>query len=152
MSVKLIDQSINVDPKKYVFLCERNISRVSNKLDDYLKSQEEKNIHDIRTSFRRLDASYKTLPKKFRRRKQIRRFVDNSKDLFKINSQVRDFDVISEIIGKNGNLQKNENMIVSKNFEARRTLKLKKAMNVAVGLRKLPLPKIKKSSVSSSKV
>jgi CHAD domain-containing protein len=87
-----------------------------------------------------------------RRRKQIRRFVDKSKDLFKINSQVRDFDVISEIIGMNGNPQKHENMIIPKNFEARRTLNLKKAMNVAVGLRKLPLPKIKKSSVSSSKV
>lgn len=152
MSVKLVDQSIDVDPKKYVNICERNILRVSNKLDDYLKSQEEKNIHDIRTSARRLDASYKTLPRKLRRRKQIRRFVDKSKDLFKINSQVRDFDVISEIIGMNGNPQKHENMIVPKNFEARRTLKLKKAMNVAVGLRKLPLPKIKKSSVSSSKV
>ena len=70
MSGKLVSQPVNVNPKKFVNICERNISRVNNKLDDYLTSQDEKNIHDIRTSIRRLDACYKTLPKKLQKRKQ----------------------------------------------------------------------------------
>ena len=31
----------------------------------------------------------------------MKKFVNKSKDLFKINSQIRDFDVITELIGKN---------------------------------------------------
>ena len=99
MSGKLFSQPINVNPKEFVNICERNISRVNNKLDDYLIRQDEKNIHDIRTSVRRLDACYQTLPKKLRGRKQMKKFVKKSKDLFKINSQIRDFDIITELIG-----------------------------------------------------
>lgn len=69
MSGKPVRQPVNVNPKDFVNICERNISRVSNKLDDYLTSQDEKNIHDIRTSVRRLDACYKTLPKKITEKK-----------------------------------------------------------------------------------
>ena len=42
MSGKLFSQPINVNPKEFVNICERNISRVSNKLDDYLTRQDEK--------------------------------------------------------------------------------------------------------------
>lgn len=79
MSGKPVRQPVNVNPKDFVNICERNISRVSNKLDDYLTSQDEKNIHDIRTSVRRLDACYKTLPKKLRKRKQMKKFVKKAR-------------------------------------------------------------------------
>ena len=95
MSGKLFSQPINVNPKEFVNICERNISRVSNKLDDYLTRQDEKNIHDIRTSVRRLDACYQTLPK-ITGKEANEKFVKKSKDLFKINSQIRDFDIITE--------------------------------------------------------
>ena len=88
MSGKLFGQPTNVNPKEFVNICERNISRVSNKLDDYLTRQDEKNIHDIRTSVRRLDACYQTLPKKLGGRKQMKKFVKKSKDLFKINQRL----------------------------------------------------------------
>jgi CHAD domain-containing protein len=150
MSAKLVNQPITLTPKKFVNVCERNISRVSNKLDDYLKRQDEENIHDIRTSVRRLDACYKTLPKGLRKRKQMKKFVNESKDLFKINSQVRDFDIITELIRKVNADHGNKNGVV--NFENRRAQKLENAKAVAVGLRKLPLPKVKKNSVSKAKL
>ncbi|MFZ0647828.1 MAG: CHAD domain-containing protein, partial [Nitrososphaeraceae archaeon] len=112
MSGKLSSQPTNVNPKEFVNICERNISRVSNKLDDYLTRQDEKNIHDIRTSVRRLDACYQTLPKKLRERKQMKKFVKKSKDLFKINSQIRDFDIITELIGKNNTEHGSRNSLV----------------------------------------
>jgi CHAD domain-containing protein len=151
MSGKLFSQPINFNPKEFVNICERNISRVSNKLDDYLTRQDEKNIHDIRTSVRRLDACYQTLPKKLRGRKQIKKFVKKSKDLFKINSQIRDFDIITELIGKNNSEHGSRNRVVL-NFENRRAQKLENAKVIAMGLRKLPLPKVKKKSVPKGKL
>lgn len=151
MSGKLFSQPINVNPKEFVNICERNISRVSNKLDDYLTRQDEKNIHDIRTSVRRLDACYQTLPKKLRGRKQMKKFVKKSKDLFKINSQIRDFDIITELIGKNNTEHGSRNSLVL-NFENRRAQKLENAKVIAMGLRKLPLPKVKKKSVPKAKL
>jgi CHAD domain-containing protein len=151
LTSKLVSQPIKVNNKKFVDICERNISRVGNKLDDYLTRQDEKNIHDIRTSVRRLDALYKTLPKKVQKKKQMKRFVNNSKDLFKINSQVRDFDIINELIGKIYANHGNKNG-VDINFENRRTRKLENAKVIAVELRKLPLPKVKKKSVPTAKL
>jgi CHAD domain-containing protein len=152
MSGKPVRQPVNVNPKKFVNICERNISRVSNKLDDYLTSQDEKNIHDIRTSIRRLDACYKTLPKKLQTKKRMKKFVNKSKDLFKINSQVRDFDVITELIGKNNVEHGDKNRVDINNFENRRAQKLENAKVIAMGLRKLPLPKVKKKSVPKAKL
>jgi CHAD domain-containing protein len=151
MSGKLFSQPINVNPKEFVNICERNISRVSNKLDDYLTRQDEKNIHDIRTSVRRLDACHQTLPKKLRGRKQMKKFVKKSKDLFKINSQIRDFDIITELIGKNNTEHGSRNR-VDLIFENRRAQKLENAKVIAVRLRKLPLPKVKKKSVPKAKL
>jgi CHAD domain-containing protein len=151
LASKLVSQPINVNPKKFVDICERNISRVSNKLDDYLTRQDEKNIHDIRTSIRRLNACYMTLPKKLRKRKQMKKFVNKSKELFKINSQVRDFDIITELIGKINAHRGNKNG-ADVNFENRRARKLENAKAIAVELRKLPLTKVKKKSVSTAKL
>jgi CHAD domain-containing protein len=151
LASKLVSQPINVNPKKFVDICERNISRVSNKLDDYLTRQDEKNIHDIRTSIRRLNACYMTLPKKLRKRKQMKKFVNKSKELFKINSQVRDFDIITELIGKINANHGNKNG-ADVNFENRRARKLENAKAIAIELRKLPLTKVKKKSVSTAKL
>ena len=151
MSGKLFGQPTNVNPKEFVNICERNISRVSNKLDDYLTRQDEKNIHDIRTSVRRLDACYQTLPKKLRGRKQMKKFVKKSNNLFKINSQIRDFDIITELIGKNNTEHGSRNSLVL-NFENRRAQKLENAKVIAMGLRKLSLPKVKKKSVPKAKL
>ena len=151
MSGKLVSQPINVNPKEFVNICERNISRVNNKLDDYLTHQDEKNIHDIRTSVRRLDACYRTLPKKLQGRKPMKEFVKKSKDLFRVNSQIRDFDIITELIGKNNTEHGIRNRVVL-NFENRRAQKLENAKVIAVRLRKLPLPKVKKKSVPKAKL
>jgi CHAD domain-containing protein len=151
LASKLVSQPINVNPKKFVDICERNISRVSNKLDDYLTRQDEKNIHDIRTSIRRLNACYMTLPKKLRKRKQMKKFVNKCKELFKINSQVRDFDIITEIIGKINAHRGNKNG-ADVNFENRRARKLENAKAIAVELRKLPITKVKKKSVPTTKL
>lgn len=152
MSTQHSGQTVKFDVKKFVNACKRNISRVSNKLDEYLASPDEKNIHDIRTSVRRLDACYKTLPKKIRNKKQVRTYVDKSRELFKINSQIRDFDVITDLIRKNNPENGNGNKMDLTKFENRRASKLKEAKVVAVGLRKLSVPNVDKGSISAGKL
>ena len=71
------------DSDTYLDKSERNIQRVSNKLDDYIKEPNEENIHDIRKAVRRLEASYISLPsKKVRKKRVIREYVKYSKEAF----------------------------------------------------------------------
>jgi CHAD domain-containing protein len=150
MSTQYSDQTVKIDVNKLVNAYKRNISRVSNKLNDYITNPDEKNIHDIRTSIRRLNACYKTLPKKIRNKKQVKTYVDKSRELFKINSQIRDFDVITDLIRKNN--PENGNGVGHTKFENRRASKLKEAKVVAVGLRKLPVPNVDKGSITAGKL
>jgi CHAD domain-containing protein len=152
MSTQHSGQTVKIDVNKFVNACKRNISRVSNKLNDYITNPDEKNIHDIRTSIRRLDACYKTLPKKIQNKKQVKTYVDKSRDLFKINSQIRDFDVITDLIRKNNPENGNGNGVGHIKFENRRASKLKEAKVVAVGLRKLPVPNVDKNNITAGKL
>jgi CHAD domain-containing protein len=63
------------------------------RLENYLNKQGEKEIHDLRTSIRRLESIYLIFPDSFKRKK-IDNFVSAYKLLFRKNSAVRDFDVI----------------------------------------------------------
>ena len=94
------DMVFSIDLETFLDMAERNIRRVDNRLDDYIKNPNEENIHNIRTAIRRLQATYISLPKKLRKKKKIREFVIKSKELFRINSKIRDYDIISEKLSK----------------------------------------------------
>jgi CHAD domain-containing protein len=71
----------------------QNVRRVGRRLDAYLADQStENNIHDVRTSIRRLDVSFSLLPKKLRKRKN--RQIKKYRKFFKANSNARDLDII----------------------------------------------------------
>src|SRR4051812_30215632 len=80
-----------------------NILRVDDRLDKYLIDPNENNIHDIRTSTRRLEAAFLASPKQMRNKK-ITQYVKESKRLFKANSEIRDFDVIIEKVSQEGQM------------------------------------------------
>jgi CHAD domain-containing protein len=142
------------DSDTYLDKSERNIQRVSNKLDDYIKVPNEENIHDIRKAIRRLEASYRSLPsKKVRRKRVIREYAEYSKKLFSINSQIRDFDIIGEKLSNVGNPDQQDKLesIKGSLFRQRRT-KLNEAISFALELRKLRVPKpTKKIKISNKK-
>ena len=77
-----------------------NLEKVNNRLTKYLKDPKAKNIHDIRTSIRRLNAAFSTLPKKYRTGSSMTTYVLSCKELFKINSEIRDLDIIYEKLQK----------------------------------------------------
>jgi CHAD domain-containing protein len=77
-----------------------NLQRVNNRVIKYLKDPNAKQIHDVRTAIRRLDATFLTLPKKYRNGSSLSEYVLKCKELFKVNSEIRDFDITYEKLQK----------------------------------------------------
>jgi CHAD domain-containing protein len=82
--------------KELIDKSEENNQRVCDRLNNYISNPDDENIHNIRTAIRRLEASYICLPKNIRKRKVIKNYATFGKELFRINSEVRDCDVILE--------------------------------------------------------
>jgi CHAD domain-containing protein len=152
-----------IDSKEYLNKSERNIQRVNNKLDDYLKAPNEEHIHDIRTSIRRLRASYQSLPKSIRNKKKIKKFIAKSKELFSINSKVRDYNIIFEMLSEymsSEKAPKHEQQQLSqssraisnllKSLETVRNRELTESKTLAVELRKLSVPKLGDNNINIS--
>jgi CHAD domain-containing protein len=118
-----------------------NINKVSERLDDYIEDPAEKNIHDIRTSIRRLDASFMVCPKKLQTKK-LTDYVTQSKSLFKVNSEIRDFDVILQKVSKEGQVSDSQFESFEKSINQRRNGSLKKATSIAMDIRKLDVPHV----------
>ena len=132
------------DSDAYLDKSERNIQRVSNKLDNYIKEPNEENIHDIRKAIRRLEASYRSLPsKKIRKKRAIREYTEYSKKLFSINSQIRDSDIINEKLSNVGNPDQQDILkSIEGSLSKQRRAKLNEAISFALELRKLRVPKL----------
>ena len=77
-----------------------NLQRVNKRVIKYLKDPNAKQIHDVRTAIRRLDATFLTIPKKYRNGSPLSEYVLECKELFKVNSEIRDFDIIYEKLQK----------------------------------------------------
>ena len=75
---------------------------VSEKVKAYLKDPNEANVHDLRTSVRRLTATIDILPKKIRRSKDCKKFLDGYEQLLKANTKVRDIDVVLSKLPNHG--------------------------------------------------
>jgi CHAD domain-containing protein len=129
---------------------EENVKRVDDRLDDYIEDSNENNIHDIRTATRRLDASYISLPKKIRRKTKIRKYVTTSKQLFKVNSQVRDCDIICEKLQKYSSEPIYIKLIGSLN--RKRKTKLASARKIALSLRDLPVPRVRENEIPAKQL
>ena len=74
---------IHFDVNTYTDNCTQNIQRVYTKLDKYLENPTEENIHHMRTSLRRLQATYQSSPKQIRNKKKMKEFASAGKRLFK---------------------------------------------------------------------
>lgn len=110
-----------------------NLQRVNNRVSKYLKTPNAKQIHDVRTSIRRLDATYLILPKKNRTGSSLSDYVLKCKEFFKANSEIRDLDIIYEKLQKYpSNAQRNR---VIEALKASREATLKRAKTIARSLK-----------------
>jgi CHAD domain-containing protein len=85
----------NFTAQDYFVKFEKLVVKSNERLEKYLADPNEENVHDVRTSIRRLDAAWKTLPKKFKGPKATK-FILLRKEFFRINSEIRDFDIIRQ--------------------------------------------------------
>lgn len=106
-------------------------SRLNKRLKAYLAEPEnEKNVHDVRTSVRRLDVMFSLLPRKIRRLN--RRKIDEYRKFFRANSRVRDLDVIR---AKLEELSPNPGML--EHLQQKRKVELKRAIKLARSVRNM---------------
>ena len=112
-----------------------NLQSVNNRINKYLKKPNAKQIHDIRTSIRRLDATFSTLPKKYRNGSSLSKYVLQCKELFKINSEIRDFDIIVEKLQKYPSSGQRDNII--EDLKKTRLARLERAKTIAVPLKSI---------------
>ena len=112
-----------------------NLQSVNNRINKYLKKPNAKQIHDIRTSIRRLDATFSTLPKKYRNGSSLSKYVLQCKELFKINSEIRDFDIIIEKLQKYPSSGQRDNII--EDLKKTRLAGLERAKTIAVPLKSI---------------
>lgn len=118
-----------------------NFKSMKNLLKLYLKNPNEKNIHDLRKSIRRLNAAYFALPKKYRKNKSIKNYINLGKDLFKSNSQIRDYDIfIEKIDGHNGFNKKNTTL--KEKIQQEKKFQLEIAKKIAQNLDRYDSPQI----------
>lgn len=119
---------------------DENLHRVNNRVNKYLNDPNEKQIHDIRTAIRRLEAAFLTLPKNYRKRTPLSEYVLTCKELFKVNSEIRDFDIIYQKLQKYPpNAQRDKVIGVLKGT---RDVKLEHAKNIALSLKSTDISKI----------
>ena len=106
-----------------------SIQKVRNRIKKYIKDPKAKNIHDLRTSIRRLNAPIQHCPKNTELDSMsMSTYILSSKELFKINSEIRDLDIIYEKLQKYP-ANDNRNKIIDSLKETRVT-KLEYAKNI----------------------
>jgi len=140
---------ILLQSKLFIKRSQRILKKFIGKLDDYIEDPNEENIHDIRIAIRRLESAQRILPKKNRKKQDIQDYIAKAKMLFKINTQIRDFDIISEKLKRYGTSKYSELIDPLKN---KREIELKQAHGLAIKLKNKPLPKLKKKDIIESKL
>ena len=123
------------------------VQKVNKRLTKYLEDQNEENIHDIRTSIRKLEAAWYVLPKKTRQKPTVRKFVKLHKKLFKDNSKVRDYDIILQRLEPLANNEKIKRLIYKK-----RKQQMIVALKHAKDIKHVDFPQISQNEISTTKL
>src|SRR5919107_1167709 len=139
-----------ISSKSFVKKFQQNKQRVENRVNDYIVNPTEESIHDVRTSIRKLDASVKLLPKNIRNSYDIRNYHDQDRQLFNINSEIRDIDIIfSRLIRYSSESIPNYRRYLQK-LKNTRGKKYKDARIVASTLSEIYYPKLQKMTYQTT--
>lgn len=127
----------------------KNLTKTSERLSAYLQDPNEKNVHDVRTSIRRLDAAFKILPKKTRQKAKMKKLASELRKFFKTNNQIRDFDIISQ---KLISQQSEDHKQILQLIDKKRKNRIVDAKLQAKSLQNFGYPKISRSEVTDAKL
>ena len=124
-------------------------SILAERLDEYIKDPNENNIHDIRIAIRRMESIYRILPKKNRKNEDVKNYVEQAKALFRINTQIRDFDIIRAKLEKKHVTQFSE---IIDSINNKRKHQLNAGHRLALQLKDIFPPKLKERDITESKL
>ena len=91
-----------ITPQGYTETLSKAEKNVSEKVKAYLKDPSEENVHDLRTSIRKLIATMDILPKKIRRSKDSKIYLEGYERLLKANAKIRDIDIVLSKLPSHG--------------------------------------------------
>ena len=91
-----------ITPDDYTRKLLKSEKLASERIKVYLKEPTEENVHDLRTSIRRLLTMANILPKKIRSRKDSKKVLERYEKLLKLNTEVRDMDIILSKLPRHG--------------------------------------------------
>jgi CHAD domain-containing protein len=117
-----------------------NLQKLNTRVDKYLKTPNARQIHDVRTAIRRLDATFLILPKKNRSGSPLSDYVLKCKQFFKVNSEIRDLDIIREKLQKYPSNNQRNSIIDS--LKAKRDANLENAKTIARSIKRIDTSKI----------
>lgn len=137
-----------LESKNYFKTLNDIVQKVENRLEKYLQEPNEENVHDVRTSIRRLEAAWGILPKKVRQKRKVERFVRFHRKFFKINSVIRDFDIIQQRLSSHAEVPEEIRKIINK----KKTRQLAIAQKQAKKAHNLKFPKIVEKDIPSLKL
>jgi CHAD domain-containing protein len=137
--------------KSFIKNFQKIVKKIIDKLEDYLNDPNEENIHDVRIAVRRLEAAYRILPKKIRKQPSFQNYIDKSSMLFKINTEIRDFDIITIKLDQQYFANPSSSKLLS-SLMIKRKSKIRDAHFVAIKLRSFSMPKITEKQLSESKL
>jgi CHAD domain-containing protein len=117
-----------ISPRSYAKKLSKSEDTVTKRLKAYLKEPNEANVHDLRTSIRRLLATADVLPKKMRKN-DAKKYLANYKRLLRLNAKVRDLDIVLSKVSEFKDDPANKQLL--KDLRKSRDSELKKAHRFA---------------------
>jgi CHAD domain-containing protein len=138
---------INSFDESFFQVFSERLKKSHHRLAVYVEDPSADNIHDLRTSIRRIDTIYQVLPKQLQKR-TIKKFVKKYKLLFKLNSKIRDYDILFEKLSSYGF----SDPTFIQYLKIQREKKLVYALDHATVLLKLKVPNISKKFDSIDKI
>lgn len=140
---------IQINKKIFYKRFEKILNDFYQKLDKYTTDPNDENIHDVRVSIRRLEAIYRVLPKSVRKQESISEYVKQAKQLFKVNAEIRDFDIICSNM-ESKYADKTTDLVLG--LKNSRVEHIKNANELALKISQVRRPKIRKSDLRKSKL
>lgn len=147
--MKEMEESFELDKAVFFKKLEKRIENFCNKLNDYLKEPNDKNIHDIRVSIRRLEVAFRILPRAARKKESIQNYTKQAKALFKLNAEIRDFDIICAKLESN---YQQDAVDLVRLLKERREGRLKIANRLASKISNVQPPKIAQNTIKKRKL
>ena len=141
--------SLGIARKSFAKRLEVNMQRVDSRLEAYLGEQNVESIHDMRTAIRRLQVSFNLLPKNVRRTMRVRRYLDRCTKFFRLNTEIRDIEIIARILAIHKILESSPTMT---RLMERKMILLGRARAAALSFQGFRKPNFESSKLPKSKL